>query len=62
VDDLRHIHRQVVHLAVAPGFQQNLFLINHVLLLRGMERERNAISSFTFRFPDIFFACIPPII
>jgi len=25
---------------VAPGFQQDLFLINHVLLLRGMEQER----------------------
>jgi hypothetical protein len=38
-----------VPLAAAPGFQQDLFLINHALLLRGMEREHNAFPSPAFR-------------
>ena len=40
VDDPRHVRRHVVQMAVAPGFQQDLLLINHAILLRGMGRER----------------------
>ena len=36
---------------MAPGFQRDLFLINHALFLRGMEREHNAFPSPAFRKP-----------
>jgi hypothetical protein len=48
MDNPRHVRREVVQMAVAPGFQQDLFLINHVLLLRGMEPEHNAIPGLPF--------------
>jgi hypothetical protein len=47
----RDVQRQAVPLAVALGFQQDLFLINHALLLRGMEREHRAFPSPAFRKP-----------
>jgi hypothetical protein len=36
MDNPRHVRRQVVHVPVSPGFQQDLFLANHVFLLSKM--------------------------
>ena len=39
VDNSRHVRRQVVQLPVSFGFQQDLFLVDHALLLRGTGSE-----------------------
>jgi hypothetical protein len=48
MDNPRHVRREVVQVPVAPGFQQDLFLVNHALLLRATVPERNAISGLPF--------------
>jgi len=53
MDNPRHVRRKVVQMAVAPGFQLDLFLINHALLLRATAAERNAIFRLRFWFLDI---------
>jgi len=36
MDNPRHVRRQVVHVPVSLGFQQDLFLVNHVFFLSEM--------------------------
>jgi hypothetical protein len=52
-----------VQMPVAPGFQQDLFLINHAVFMRGMEQERKAsifhmIREATKRFPPKNYASL----
>src|SRR5208337_18478 len=71
VNNLGHVRRQVMQLPVSPGFQQDLFLVNHVLLLRGTGPERKAFGykwwsetpsspifmSLATRHPSLFLDC-----